>query len=160
VEHLVARCPVCERPVWAKQVAKLLGFTTRAGRYVDLGFVAVTRGRGQGRGWRVKEGLGTLADVLRVGGQPAVEQLRKLARQAFSRMWTFGLLTEEDVREVTAVRKADGYVVASHAPAHPVPFSAGYRDGSRIVTPVAAPRLSHPNINPNPAPARAIPFKP
>ena len=158
MEHLVARCPVCERPIWAKQVARLLGFTTKARRYVDLGFVAVTRGKGQGRGWRVKRGLGTLADVLDVGGPEAVEQLRKLARQAFTRMWRFGLLTDEDVRDVTSIRTADGELNPDPAPARAL-SCPDYREGSRITSTLRARALAGPTINPNPAPARALEFK-
>ncbi len=138
MEHLVARCPVCERPIWAKQVAKLLGFAVKSRRYTDLGFVAVTRGKGQGRGWRVKEPLRTLADVAHVGGVEAVEQLRKLARQAFSRMWLHGLLNREDVETVMATRTLQR---PEDAP-RPSLDLAPYIPGSRVSGPLAAPAIA------------------
>ena len=151
---------MCERPVWAKQVAKLLGFTTRAGRYVDLGFVAVTRGKGQGRGWRVTESLRTLADVLRIGGPEAVEQLRKLARQAFARMWAFGLLSQADVDEVTAVKKATGSLNQDLPTRTRVPFD-DYEPGSRIAA-TPTPRLTSVprRLNLDPPTRTAMPFTP
>jgi hypothetical protein len=138
VEHLVARCPVCERPIWAKQVAKLMGFAVKAKRYTDLGFVAITRGKGQGRGWRVKEPLRNLADVVRVGGVDAVEQLRKLARQAFARMWLHGLLNREDVEEVMTTQTLQRPQDAARPPLDVVP----YVPGSRMTGVRAAPAIA------------------
>ena len=95
----------------------------------------------------------SLTDVLLEGGQPAVDQLRAFARQAFRRFWSFGLLTEEDVAEVLAIRKADGEVRAAPAPARRVPFTMH-------AAPAPAGRIAPTPPAPTQAPARAIPFRP
>lgn len=155
MEHLVARCPVCERPIWAKQVAKLLGFAVKAKRYTDLGFVAITRGKGQGRGWRVKEPLRSLADVARVGGPEAVEQLRKLARQAFSRMWLFGLLDRDDVETLMATK------TLQRPPDAPKPSLdvAPYVPGSRVGASPQASAIATA-VRPSKPPILVEPWKP
>jgi hypothetical protein len=155
VEHLVARCPVCERPIWAKQVAKLLGFAVKARRYTDLGFVAVTRGKGQGRGWRVKEPLRSLLDVARVGGVEAVAQLRKLARQAFARMWLQGLLQRDDVEAVMATTTLQR---PQDAPKPPLDVAA-YVPGSRVSGARPTPAMA-PAAPPSKPPLLVEPWKP
>jgi hypothetical protein len=160
VEHLVARCPTCDRPVWAKQLARILGFTTRRKGSGELGFVAVTRGKGQGRGWKVKEGLRTVEDVLRVGGVEAVEQLRRLARQALARMWAFGLLTPSDIDEVTSVKRASGSLNPDMPTRTRVPFD-DYEPGRRVAA-TAVPRLASErrHLNTNPPTRTAVRFQP
>ncbi len=144
MEHLVARCPVCERPIWAKQVAKLLGFAVKARRYTDLGFVAVTRGKGQGRGWRVKEPLRNLTDVVRVGGVEAVEQLRKLARQAFARMWLQGLLQRDDIEAVMATTTLQRPEDAPKPSLDVLPYIPGSRVAAAHAAPAIAPSVPRP----------------
>ena len=155
MEHLVARCPVCERPIWAKQVAKLMGFAVKAKRYTDLGFVAITRGKGQGRGWRVKEPLRNLGDVVRVGGVEAVEQLRKLARQAFARMWLHGLLGREDVEAVMATQTLQR---PPDAPRPPLDLQT-YVPGSRVTAGPQAAAFAPP-VRPSKPPLHMETWKP
>lgn len=139
-------------------MARILGLAVKRPRpggepYSELGFVAVTRGRGQGRGWTVGEGLRTLTDVLRLGGTPAVDQLRRFAQLALRRMWTMGLLTPADVAEVMAIQTAAGDVRTTPAPVSVVPFAMDYRPGSRIVSQPERQRIAKL------VPVREVPFR-
>ncbi len=152
MEHLVAKCPACDRPIWAKTLGKLLGFTVGKRDRTPMGFIAAPRGGGK-RGGKAVRGMSTLADVAREGGEEAVEQLRRLARRTFARLWAYGLLTKDDVAEVMSVKRAEGDVSSAPAPARALSFLNDYRPGSQVTTRVA-PTL--PKVNPNPAPARAL----
>jgi len=67
-------------------------------RRSSLGFVAEsTPGK---RGWRIVADMGSCEAVQSHGGQIALEQLRKLARTTFERLWLFGLLSRTDVEAV------------------------------------------------------------
>jgi len=134
MEHLVAICPGCDRPVWAKQFARILGFTLKSKGAGKLGFVARSRAPGQGRGWIVVRGVATVADVLREGGQPAVEQLRLFARQTFSRLWAFGLLDADDVAQVTSIRRATGPLNQKVPTVTRIEWSDGYVPGRRVAS--------------------------
>jgi len=99
-QHCVARCPCCDRPIWHKRLAQLLGLVPLAPpRRSSLGFVAEsTPGK---RGWRIIADMASCAAVESHAGSVAVEQLRRLARQTLERIWLFGLISRTDVDAVT-----------------------------------------------------------
>jgi len=156
-QHLVARCPCCERPIWQKNLVALLGLTPFAKRFPHVGFVAVTRGAGQGRGWKPGATLQSLAEVANLAGPVAVEQLRKLARQAFQRMWLQGLLTPQDVAEVMAIRSLER---PEGAPARTIDRQAFDLSVMFPNREVAATTHQAPALWSAPAPAPASPSPP
>ena len=129
----MARCPACERPVWATQLARIMGWATKRKGAGSLGFVAVT---GKGRGWKVQRGLASLTEVLEVGGHEAVTQLRAFALQTLRRLWAFDLLTEEDLRECLSVRRLSGIMSPKTGPIVELPFYSA-PPPAYVVPPVA-----------------------
>jgi hypothetical protein len=146
--HLVARCPTCERPIWAKQLAKLLGMVAFAKRFREVAFVAETKGPGQGRGWKPAGELRTLHDVGTEAGPEAVAQLKAVALQGFERAWLHGLISEADIARVTVMQSLPRAMGAPVAPIVPLPlqFGGGPRLVGRVEAPAPPPRVRAPIV--------------
>ena len=102
-------------------MAGLLGFSRPvSGLHPDqLGYVAQS-GRGR-RGWQFIEELLTIDAIEQVGGRPAVDQLRRLARACLERLWAFRLLLAEDL---DAVRRTTVYARPAEAPKPALSFES------------------------------------
>lgn len=149
--HLVARCPGCERPLWTKQIVKLLGLAPLAKRYPDIAFIARSRAPGQGRGWKAVRSIRNLAELADVAGIAASEQLRQVAKLAFRRMWAQGMLSRADIEDVVST-------VALHrppdapprtldvAPYVPPPYAPGSRLTANPVQPLPPRTLNVQNF--------------
>lgn len=99
-KHLVARCPVCERSIWPKSMAKLLGLVAfSAAPRQHVAFIA--EGKVGQRGWRFSRSIDSLTSLELEAGGVAVEQLKRLAKLGFERMWLAGLLSRDVVDSVT-----------------------------------------------------------
>jgi hypothetical protein len=145
VRHLVARCPTCERPIWAKQLVKLLGMIPFAKRFSEVAFVAETRGPGQGRGWKPVGALRTLQEVSTEAGPEAVAQLKRVALQGFQRAWLQGLISEADVASVTRIQSLPRAVGAPIPEIRPMAFRL---EGSPVVASAMPPARTLPPIVP------------
>lgn len=104
-QYLVARCPCCQRGLWPRQMAALLGFDPLAARRLatdQVAFVAETNpSRG---GWHLLTALRDLAG-LRSISTDAVEQLQRLARLTLDRMWSRGLIVRADLEALLNERR-------------------------------------------------------
>lgn len=152
--HLVARCPTCERPIWAKQLAKLLNMVPFARRFSEVAFVAVTKGPGQGRGWKPAGVLRTLQEVGQHAGPEAVSQLRAVALQGFERAWLQGLIVDTDVRRIMAMQSFPRAVDAPVPPIRPMAFQPGAPGGR------PSPAQTPPTLAPSSPPTTPPPIVP
>lgn len=90
-EHLVLRCPSCERPIWIKTLMHLMG---PKGRHPELGFIAKTGGPGAGRGWKGGGVITTPKQLEAHAGATLFNLFRSLAKQTVERLYYSGLLDQ------------------------------------------------------------------